>query len=102
MHQYSKGDIIELGHVAAIVLDNGLSGREFYYHVAGQFIREIFIDGTSYRRTFYHLEVPMENYVWYPVLMGDKKGWYCNHVEREKLNQRSITRHIIRFKGIKI
>ena len=77
---YSKGDTIEFkGGQIAIVLDKGISGLELYYQSVGTRIYMFCGTGFFYSNPRYvHVgdKSAMAKSVWYPVLVGDVKGWY--------------------------
>ena len=73
---FKKGDTIELGgSTLGLVLDNGIDGVVFWAEHAQQRFCEVFY-GPMYYTTFYVDPRGLKG-VWYPVLVGDKKVWYC-------------------------
>ncbi len=84
MVQYKKGDTIKLyGESIGIVLDSGMSGREFYNQQRGSDILELHQHQSPFFRRFYMVNEYLENHVWYSVLMGDEKGWYGEYIIQE-------------------
>lgn len=77
---YSKGDAIKFkGDVVGIVLKDGLTGIEFFQRYAHKEFLEIFYNLGSWTTT-YKTDKYLRNYVWYYVLVGDRKGWFGHHI----------------------
>ena len=78
---YSKGDTIKLKDgVLVLVLKDGMTNEEFFWKHWNTTICEIY-----FSCTLVHWRIGIDDpngkprHVWYPVLMGDIKGWYRLH-----------------------
>ncbi len=74
--EYSKGDIIKfMDDSIAIVLDNGIKGKEFVVQYQGQVITLMSYSPILRIRTHFLVTDVCDDYVWYPVLIGDEHLW---------------------------
>lgn len=81
---YSKGDTIKFqGGRLALVLDKGMDGEEFHKRHGRKDFCEIFWDGFTLT-TSYPTNVQLIDSVWYPILMGDVKGWRAISTKEER------------------
>ena len=91
---YSKGDTMIINGVLALVLNDGITGTEFYEQHLGKVVS-----------MFYHSLVCLERQIYasdksklcsgywacHHVLAGDIKGWYGVSAKRETISWPTLT-----------